>query len=211
MNIETKQIFATRTKTLRKERGLSQAELAAELDISRTSVNLYESASRAPDITVLARYASFFSVTSDYLLGLSDNRTSENAAVGDKLGLSDKSIERLQALTEKANEAVPSKGLVMSLKKLYVDSAKGQLFAVNELISSPQILQLVESFLTNGLDELFIDYYDYDSEHGLSDDEISQNAEINELVTMYRLQKELIKLRDKINNTGDDTTNDKED
>ena len=205
--MDTKQIFGKRTSELRKERGLSQAELAAELDISRTSVNLYESASRAPDITVLARYASFFSVTSDYLLGLSDNRTSENAAVGDKLGLSDKSIERLQALTEKANEAVPSKGLVMSLKKVYVDSAKGQLFAVNELISSPQILQLVESFLTNGLDELFIDYYDYDSEHGLSNDEISQNAEINELVTMYRLQKELIKLRDKINNTGDDTTN----
>lgn len=208
--MDTKQIFGKRTSELRKERGLSQAELAAELDISRTSVNLYESASRAPDITVLARYASFFSVTSDYLLGLSDNRTSENAAVGDKLGLSDKSIERLQALTEKANEAVPSKGLVMSLKKVYVDSAKGQLFAVNELISSPQILQLVESFLTNSLDELFIDYYDYDNEHGLSDDEISQNAEINELVTMYRLQKELIKLRDKINNTGDDTTNDKE-
>lgn len=208
--MDTKQIFGKRTSELRKERGLSQAELAAELDISRTSVNLYESASRAPDITVLARYASFFSVTSDYLLGLSDNRTSENAAVGDKLGLSDKSIERLRALTEKANEAVPSKGLVLSLKKVYVDSAKGQLFAVNELISSPQILQLVESFLTNGLDELFIDYYDYDSEHGLSDDEISQNAEINELVTMYRLQKELIKLRDKINNTGDDTTNDKE-
>lgn len=45
MNIETKQIFATRTKTLRKERGLSQTELAAALDISRTSVNLYESAS----------------------------------------------------------------------------------------------------------------------------------------------------------------------
>ena len=209
--MDTKQIFGKRTSELRKERGLSQAELAAELDISRTSVNLYESASRAPDITVLARYASFFSVTSDYLLGLSDNRTSENAAVGDKLGLSDKSIERLQALTEKANEAVPSKGLVMSLKKVYVDSAKGQLFAVNELISSPQILQLVESFLTNSLDELFIDYYDYDNEHGLSDDEISQNAEINELVTMYRLQKELIKLRDKINNTGDDTTNDKKD
>lgn len=80
MDMETKQIFATRTKTLRKERGLSQTELAAALDISRTSVNLYESASRVPDITALARYASFFSVTSDYLLGLSDDR-----AVPDKL------------------------------------------------------------------------------------------------------------------------------
>lgn len=74
LNIETKQIFATRTKTLRKERGLSQTELAAALGISRTIVNLYESASRVPDITALARYASFFSVTSDYLLGLSENR-----------------------------------------------------------------------------------------------------------------------------------------
>lgn len=80
MEIETKQKFATRTKTLRKERGLSQTELAAALDISRTSVNLYESASRVPDITALARYASFFSVTSDYLLGLS-----ENPAVPEKL------------------------------------------------------------------------------------------------------------------------------
>ena len=74
MDIETKQKFATRTKILRKERGLSQTELAAALDISRTSVNLYESASRVPDITALARYASFFSVTSDYLLGLSENQ-----------------------------------------------------------------------------------------------------------------------------------------
>lgn len=72
--METKQIFAARITTLRKERGLSQTELAAELDISRDSVNLYESASRFPDITALVRYASFFSVTSAYLLGLSDNR-----------------------------------------------------------------------------------------------------------------------------------------
>lgn len=75
MNMETKQIFAARTKTLRKERGLSQTELAAKLGISRDSVNLYESASRFPDITALVRYASFFSVTSAYLLGLSENRT----------------------------------------------------------------------------------------------------------------------------------------
>lgn len=74
MDMETKQIFATRIKTLRKERRLTQEEIAAELNISNTCVCLYESASRGVDITVLARYASFFSVTSDYLLGLSNNR-----------------------------------------------------------------------------------------------------------------------------------------
>lgn len=72
--METKQIFAARITTLRKERGLTQEELAAELNMSHTSVSLYENAQRRIDITVLARYASFFSVTSDYLLGLSNNR-----------------------------------------------------------------------------------------------------------------------------------------
>lgn len=73
MDKETKQVFAARAKALRKERRLTQAELAAELNISHTSVCLYESASRGLDITVLARYARFFLTTSDYLLGLSDN------------------------------------------------------------------------------------------------------------------------------------------
>ena len=75
MDKETKQVFAARAKALRKERRLTQAELAAELNISHTSVCLYESASRGLDITVLARYARFFSTTSDYLLGLSEIRT----------------------------------------------------------------------------------------------------------------------------------------
>lgn len=74
MNIEPKQIFAVRITILRKERGLTQEELAAELNMSHTSVSLYENAQRRIDITVLARYASYFSVTSDYLLGLSNNR-----------------------------------------------------------------------------------------------------------------------------------------
>ena len=211
--METKQIFATRTKTLRKERGLSQTELAAALDISRTSVNLYESASRVPDITALARYASFFSVTSDYLLGLSENRTNETAAIGDKLGLSDESIERLGKWQKTVKEAPPRMGLIVSRYEPDYKTAVKRLYSTNELINAPEILKIVYDFLTNEIDEWI---YPFDSMGDdedsvcMNDDMITERFEINQAVTMYRLQKELIKLRDKNHDTGDDTTNDKE-
>ena len=94
--METKEIFAKRVIALRKEKGISQSQLADLVGISKTSANLYESASRVPDIQVLARYAIELEVTTDYLLGLSDNKTSENAAIGEEIGLWDDTIEKLR-------------------------------------------------------------------------------------------------------------------
>lgn len=94
--METKEIFAKRIIELRKEKGLTQAQLAEAVGVSKTSANFYESAGRAPDIQVLARYAEVLGVTSDYLIGLSDNRTTENAATGAELGLADETIAKLK-------------------------------------------------------------------------------------------------------------------
>ena len=101
--METKEIFARRIVELRTEKGLGQSQLAALVGVSKTSANLYESASRVPDIQVLARYAKVLEVTSDYLLGLSDNRTADAAAIGDRTGLSDETIECLE-LYARANK-----------------------------------------------------------------------------------------------------------
>jgi len=98
--METKEIFAHRITEVRKEKGLNQAQLAEKTGISRTSANLYESAARVPDIQVLARYAEVLGVTSDYLIGLSDNRTSENAVTGAELGLADETISELRNYQE---------------------------------------------------------------------------------------------------------------
>lgn len=93
--MDTTHIFAQRIKGLREERGLSQGKLADEIGISRGALSYYESAQRTADISMLVKFASYFDVTTDYLIGLSDNRTPEAMDIGKITGLSDEAIEKL--------------------------------------------------------------------------------------------------------------------
>lgn len=66
--------FAQRLKQVREESGFSQAELAKEIDRSRTSVSGYETFDRLPDVETLLKLAKHFDVSLDWLMGLSDIR-----------------------------------------------------------------------------------------------------------------------------------------
>ena len=54
---------------IRKNKKLTQNEVAAALGISRQAYSNYESGKRQPDNTTLSEIADFFGVTVDYLLG----------------------------------------------------------------------------------------------------------------------------------------------
>lgn len=71
---EVMKVFAQRIKELRDERGLGVRELAAMLGISHAAISFYENCKRIPDITICKKFADFFGVTGDYLLGLSNER-----------------------------------------------------------------------------------------------------------------------------------------
>jgi len=60
--------FHEKLQILRKQKGLTQEELAASLYVSRTAVSKWESARGYPNIDSLKAIASFFSVTIDELL-----------------------------------------------------------------------------------------------------------------------------------------------
>lgn len=96
-NIQHK--FAERLKELRIEAGLSQGVLAEKLGVSRGSISFYENCDRIPDITFLVSASSFFRVSPDYLLGISDVPTIDKdqklSAACEVTGLSYEAISQI--------------------------------------------------------------------------------------------------------------------
>lgn len=62
-----------RLKQLRENAELSQEELADELGISEPQIWRYEKGESSPRADILTRLATFFGVSADYILGISDN------------------------------------------------------------------------------------------------------------------------------------------
>ncbi len=67
--------FGQKLKTLRKEKGLTQVQLARRIGVTKSVVSAYETSSRYPSYDVLIKFASIFGVSTDYLLGVEKNRT----------------------------------------------------------------------------------------------------------------------------------------
>ena len=66
--------FAERLKKLRNERGLKQREMAEICGVKLRSYQDYEYAKSYPMVPGLIFMADFFDVSTDYLLGRSDQR-----------------------------------------------------------------------------------------------------------------------------------------
>ncbi|WP_312130800.1 helix-turn-helix domain-containing protein [Lysinibacillus capsici] len=65
-------MFGQKLAQLRKEKNLSQYKLAELMNFSRGQIANYEQGSREPDFETLERFADFFDVSIDYLLGRSN-------------------------------------------------------------------------------------------------------------------------------------------
>ena len=60
-------------KRFRKERGLTQQQVANALNMQKQSWQRYEQGRVVPAATVIINLADFFNVSTDYLLGRTDN------------------------------------------------------------------------------------------------------------------------------------------
>lgn len=67
--------IGTRLKELRKGLGLTQAELAEKLNISKSAIVQYEGDKRKPNLKALNSIEDFFGVGSNYLMGYSQYKT----------------------------------------------------------------------------------------------------------------------------------------
>lgn len=60
-------------KDLRHDRGWEQKDLAQQLNVSKSTISAWEIGRNQPSYELLSQLANLFDVTTDYLLGLTDD------------------------------------------------------------------------------------------------------------------------------------------
>ncbi|HBF4616202.1 TPA: helix-turn-helix transcriptional regulator [Clostridioides difficile] len=74
-------MFGERLKELRIKFGLKQYELAEILNVSQSTIGMYENDQRTPPAESIVKLAEYFNVTTDYLLGHTKTSYSVNANI----------------------------------------------------------------------------------------------------------------------------------
>ena len=87
-------MLGNQIKMLRELRHLSQVELAAALHVSKQSISNWENGNIVPSVEMITKIARFFSVSTDYLIGLDDRTFLEVS------GLSGEELAHIQMLIE---------------------------------------------------------------------------------------------------------------
>lgn len=64
--------LSERLKELRKQRGLSQYDLAKKLGVSKSTISMIEVGSRQPSIEMMEMLCDYFNVSMDFLRGKED-------------------------------------------------------------------------------------------------------------------------------------------
>ena len=65
--------FSQKLKDLRHDRGWEQKDLAQQLNVSKSTISAWEIGRNQPSYELLSQLANLFDVTTDYLLGLTDD------------------------------------------------------------------------------------------------------------------------------------------
>lgn len=70
------QTFGERLRRVRREQFIRQKQLAAHLNIAVSTLSQYENNKRHPNYEILSQISKYFNVSTDYLLGVNNNVSS---------------------------------------------------------------------------------------------------------------------------------------
>lgn len=76
--------FGNRLRRLRKERKLTQKELAGRIGVKNSVISFYEVGDRTPSLEVLVKLSKALHVSTDVLLGLDKGETVDVAGLSEK-------------------------------------------------------------------------------------------------------------------------------
>ncbi len=116
--------FKDELKRLRKQDGLTQAELSSRLGIAKSTISMYECGNREPDFETLELFADFFNVDMNRLIGREDTVASALPPVSS-------AGHRIAVLYDRANDR--DRGIVETILEPY-DDGKIVVFPASEKI-----------------------------------------------------------------------------
>lgn len=136
-------VFSDRLKQLRLDKGENQSDIAAFLGVSVQSYSAYEG-SREPKYDLLCKIAEHYSVTTDYLLGVSDAKKPDAADVMEVTGLSEKAVETLKGIADQKNNSIT--------------------LTVNTLLENRYVLGAISRYLYYEIDKEQLDRLNHDKQ-----------------------------------------------
>jgi len=125
--------IAIKLLELRKSKGLSQEDLATDLNISQSTISNYEKGFSKPDIETLKKYASYFQVPlsdffaeDNYTFYNHDNKGGNNGFIINQLS---------EQLLEQFEKRIVDKDYVITLQKETIATLKETILALQEIVS----------------------------------------------------------------------------
>ena len=94
--------FGTRLRQLRKEKNLTQKQLAAQIRVQNSIISFYENGDRLPFPETIKKLAAVFHVSADYLMGI------EKKESIDVTGLDEDDKNLVRMLVDKLREKMPN-------------------------------------------------------------------------------------------------------
>ena len=149
--------IGNKIKTLREKKGLTQLELSKDLNVVRQTVAQWENQERDLKTGAIISLAKYFNVSADYLLGLTENTSTNISEIGisNKTGFSTSTVENILNLSAE--------------HKIILDKI------INELLKS-DLLEKFEELKENNIK--LINLYQTDSIYNklVEDEELTYNT-----------------------------------
>ncbi|MGL4914477.1 MAG: helix-turn-helix domain-containing protein [Romboutsia sp.] len=117
-------IIAQRISRARRDLNLKQKELAQKANITEASLSRYENGIREPKSAVLSRLSEALEVSTDYLLGITDEKNYDNCDIANK---SEKDIKNI---LEDAQKMLRQDGLMFCGQPASKEAIDGVLNAI---------------------------------------------------------------------------------
>lgn len=129
---------------LRKERGISQKNAAADLGISQALLSHYEKGIRECGLDFLVKAANYYRVSCDYLLGRSPEPAGKTI-----------SYDEISEQDSADNEKVSAVNMMTSFNKKLVVNSANVLFSLIQKTGSSTIMQETSSYLMLAIYKMF--------------------------------------------------------